>query len=114
MKLCATIRDHSLSWMAFGPAFVSFPLELSSRPITFVLMPLYEFHCEKCRRDSEILVRSTRWEGTPCPHCGSTKLAKKFSVFASSSGEGGAGEAPACTSNPRSCGRCGTGVPHSH
>jgi hypothetical protein len=34
-----------------------------------------------------------------------------LSVFASS---GGAEEAPACTGRPRSCGRCGTGVPHSH
>jgi len=46
-------------------------------------MPIYEFHCEKCGRDNEILVRSTDWKGTTCPHCGSTKLAKKFSVFAS-------------------------------
>jgi putative FmdB family regulatory protein len=47
-------------------------------------MPIYEFHCEKCEKDSEILVRSNDWNGTQCPHCGSTKLEKKFSVFASS------------------------------
>ncbi len=51
-------------------------------------MPIYEFHCEKCDRDSEILVRSSDWKGTPCPHCGSTKLGKKFSTFAAA----GAGE----------------------
>jgi putative FmdB family regulatory protein len=51
-------------------------------------MPIYEFHCEKCERDSEILVRSSDWKGTACPHCGSKKLAKKFSTFASS-GSGG-------------------------
>ena len=76
-------------------------------------MPIYEFHCRKCEQDSEILVRSKDWQGTACPHCGSTKLAKKFSTFASSTA-GAAAEAPACTSNPKSCGRCGTGVPHSH
>jgi putative FmdB family regulatory protein len=48
-------------------------------------MPIYEFHCEKCERDSEILVRSSNWQGTACPHCGSRKLAKKFSTFASAS-----------------------------
>ncbi len=48
-------------------------------------MPIYEFHCEKCGRDSEILVRSTNWKSTTCPHCGSAKLAKKFSTFASAS-----------------------------
>jgi putative FmdB family regulatory protein len=75
-------------------------------------MPIYEFHCEKCERDSEILVRSSNWKGTVCPHCGSAKLTKKLSVFAS----GAAGETgePACTGQPRSCGLCGTGKPHSH
>lgn len=76
-------------------------------------MPIYEFHCDSCNRDSEVLVRSTKWEGTPCPHCGSKKLAKKLSVFASSTA-GGAGEAPSCSGTPKSCGMCGTGRPHSH
>jgi putative FmdB family regulatory protein len=53
-------------------------------------MPIYEFHCEKCERDSEILVRSMDWKTAECPHCGSKKLAKKFSTFAAA----GAGEAP--------------------
>lgn len=46
-------------------------------------MPIYEFHCEKCGRDSEIFVRSSVWSGTKCPNCGSGKLDKKFSTFAS-------------------------------
>ena len=75
------------------------------------LMPLYEFHCGKCGEESEVLVRSTNWEGTPCPHCGSKKLAKKLSVFASAAG---GDAAPACTGKPSSCGLCGTGKPHSH
>ena len=75
-------------------------------------MPLYEFHCGKCGKDSEVLVRSVNWEGTPCPHCGSTKLNKKLSVFASAAGTGE--DAPACTGQPRSCGLCGTGKAHSH
>jgi putative FmdB family regulatory protein len=50
-------------------------------------MPIYEFHCEKCGQDSEVLVRSSKWAGTKCPHCGSTKLDKKFSTFASAATE---------------------------
>jgi putative FmdB family regulatory protein len=75
-------------------------------------MPIYEFHCDKCGKDSEVLVRSAKWEGTPCPRCGSTKLAKKLSVFAST-GASDAAE-PSCTGTPTSCGLCGTGKAHSH
>jgi len=76
-------------------------------------MPIYEFHCEKCEQDSEILIRSTRWAGTKCPHCGSTKLAKKFSTFASATA-GEASAPPSCSGVPSSCGMCGTGKPHRH
>ncbi|MSU61891.1 MAG: zinc ribbon domain-containing protein [Pedosphaera sp.] len=76
-------------------------------------MPIYEFHCSDCDKDSEVLVRSSDWKGTSCPKCGSTKLQKKLSVFASSSA-GGGDDGPACSGKPSSCGRCGTGVPHSH
>jgi putative FmdB family regulatory protein len=45
-------------------------------------MPIYEFHCEQCERDSEILVRTANWKNSECPHCGSKKLSKKISTFA--------------------------------
>ena len=69
-------------------------------------MPIYEFHCGKCEKDSEILVRSSNWEGSRCPHCGSTKLSKKFSVFASAGGEGAASPGKGGKS-PGGCGSCG-------
>ncbi|MCC7373702.1 MAG: zinc ribbon domain-containing protein [Verrucomicrobiales bacterium] len=81
-------------------------------------MPIYEFHCEDCGAESEILVRSSDWKGTPCPKCGSKRLKKEFSVFASSgsdSGPSAAGGAGAeCSGTPRSCGRCCGGGPHHH
>ncbi len=76
-------------------------------------MPIYEFHCGKCEKDSEILVRSSEWQGTKCPHCGSEKLSKKFSTFASST-SGETAQAPSCSGVPSSCGMCGTGRPHRH
>jgi len=75
-------------------------------------MPIYEFHCAACERDSEVLVRSTDWEGTRCPHCGSSRLRKKLSVFASTSG--GADNAPACSGDPSSCSRCDLGRAHGY
>jgi len=77
-------------------------------------MPIFEFHCQKCERDSEILVRSKGWKGAVCPYCGSKKLTKKFSVFASASAGASTTAAPACGANPRSCCACGTGRPHRH
>lgn len=74
-------------------------------------MPIYEFYCADCRRESEVLVRSTHWEGTPCPHCGSTRLRKKLSVFAAT-GPDDSGAEPVCSGNPASCGRCGGGPDH--
>jgi putative FmdB family regulatory protein len=76
----------------------------------FPAMPIYEFHCEKCGRDSEILVRSSDWSGTKCPHCGSSKLDKKFSTFAAAGG--GGDSAPACDSGGGPRGGCCGG--HCH
>ena len=80
----------------------------------FPPMPIYEFHCHDCNNDAELLVRSINWQGTACPKCGSTKLEKKFSTFASSVAGGGGGAGAVCTTKPSSCGMCGTGKPHSH
>jgi putative FmdB family regulatory protein len=78
-------------------------------------MPIYEFHCEKCGKDSEILVRSSDWKGTKCPQCGSTKLGKKFSVFASSNGEGSdSGSCQNGGGGGGGCCACASGRPHHH
>jgi putative FmdB family regulatory protein len=76
-------------------------------------MPIYEFHCDGCQKDSEILVRSTRWKGTPCPYCGSTKLEKKLSVFASNVAANESAPACAMQSGGSCCG-CPAGRGHSH
>lgn len=41
-------------------------------------MPLYEYHCEDCGKEFELLVRGNQ---TPsCPHCEGDHLAKRLSV----------------------------------
>ncbi|MGA2661994.1 MAG: zinc ribbon domain-containing protein [Verrucomicrobiota bacterium] len=84
-------------------------------------MPIYEFHCDKCDNDSEILVRSSDWRGTKCPRCGSVRLTKKLSVFASTASSGtSAGEAccvgdgAACGADSSACGCCCGGGKHLH
>jgi putative FmdB family regulatory protein len=73
-------------------------------------MPIYEFHCAQCEHDSEILVRSSDWKGTKCPHCGSAKISKKFSTFATS----GAGEASSGKKGGAGGGHCCGGGCHAH
>jgi putative FmdB family regulatory protein len=85
-------------------------LEHFCRDGYFLLMPIYEFHCEKCGQDSEILVRSSDWSGTKCPHCGSSKLDKKFSTFASSN----AGESSPGKSSGGGGHHCCGGGCHAH
>jgi len=76
-------------------------------------MPLYEFECAGCGQSSEMLVRSTDWKGVACPHCGSKKLAKAFSTFASKVAAGTVAASPA----PQACARpggCGCVGAHRH
>jgi len=73
-------------------------------------MPIYEFQCEKCGKDSELLIRSSNWQGTKCPHCGSEKIAKKFSTFASAGTSTGTSPGPKSSGGGHCCG----GGCHSH
>lgn len=74
-------------------------------------MPLYEFHCKKCGKDSELLVRSSDWKGTACPSCGSTQLVKKLSVFAAAKESGPSMPACGpCGGHVHSGGCCGGGA----
>lgn len=75
-------------------------------------MPIFEFSCDKCDKNFELLVRSVKWEGSAeCPHCGSKKLQKKLSVFASAGAPASAATVTgACGMKPRrhggGCGCC--------
>ena len=68
-------------------------------------MPLYEYKCKKCKKNSEILQRNN--EKVVCPECGGKSLEKQFSVFASGSLSDSAGGGGMPPSSPGSC--SGTG-----
>ena len=65
-------------------------------------MPLYEYHCEECGRESELLVTSNTVPD--CPKCGSHKMSKLLSIVAAPSRDGSAGAQAA-----PSGGSCGSG-----
>jgi putative FmdB family regulatory protein len=67
-------------------------------------MPIYEFQCQECHKENEVLVRGQDWSLAICPDCGSKQLKKKLSVFSAASSE--AELTPVCSGNPSACGRC--------
>ncbi|MBL8314531.1 MAG: zinc ribbon domain-containing protein [Rubrivivax sp.] len=65
-------------------------------------MPIYEYACQSCGNEFELLVRSDT--ELRCPKCQATHLEKKLSVFATSGAEGASAAAAA---GP--CGACPAG-----
>ncbi len=55
-------------------------------------MPLYEFVCQQCSREQELLVRDEQLQ--QCEFCGSTRLTKLLSVPAAHSSENRVNQRP--------------------
>lgn len=53
-------------------------------------MPIFEFVCSECELLFEELVFGGKIDEVVCPSCGSEKVRKKMSTFASKSGGDGA------------------------
>ena len=52
-------------------------------------MPLYEYRCQSCEHQFEVLQRlGDGAEGQRCPGCGHDEVARLFSTFAASTGSG--------------------------
>jgi putative FmdB family regulatory protein len=65
-------------------------------------MPLYEYVCQECDSQAELLVKGS--EQPNCPKCGSARLTKLLSVVAAPGRDASAATAP----NPAG-GSCGPG-----
>ena len=50
-------------------------------------MPLFDFKCQSCAHEFEVLIRPASYGDPPpsCPSCGSDKLERKLSTFAMTS-----------------------------
>lgn len=64
-------------------------------------MPIYEYKCQKCEHQFEVLLKTT--EKAKCPQCGAGKLTQQLSVFA----VGGAGSGGGIDALPDACRSCG-------
>lgn len=64
-------------------------------------MPIYEYHCEGCRREFEVFVRAAGKRSEPvCPQCRSTRVRKAVSLFGVAGTGREDGAAPTCGSGP--------------
>lgn len=43
-------------------------------------MPFYEYHCQACGQDTEVLQKISDAPKTECPQCGQSSLVKKVSA----------------------------------
>lgn len=66
-------------------------------------MPLYEYKCQDCGDDFELLVTASTQPR--CPSCGSEKLEKQFSTFSASGASAGSGGSGHVHSAGCGCGR---------
>lgn len=75
-------------------------------------MPIYEYQCQKCQSNFEYLAKSMgqTQDKVPCPECGSTRTAKKFSTFAVGSANTSSKELPCQQAGACGC-RGGAGCP---
>ena len=73
-------------------------------------MPIYEFECRPCKERFELLIGMSRIGEATCPKCGSGKVQRVMSMFASrtsggSSHDHGGGGCASCGSG--NCATCG-------
>ena len=86
-------------------------IELSTSIVSkkkFLTMPLYEYACLGCGKESELLIRGS--ESPQCPECGGENLQRQLSVI--SAHVHAKGDLPVCEPpSPGGCGlpQCGTG-----
>ena len=55
-------------------------------------MPIFEYRCSECGAVNEVLERSGGKSQQRCPQCGSRKMEKLFSTFASVGASASSGE----------------------
>lgn len=64
-------------------------------------MPIYEYRCPDCdHRFQRLLPMTSSDKGPACPRCGSERVERLVSSFASTSGSGGSSAGRSCGSAP--------------
>ncbi len=72
-------------------------------------MPIYEYSCDKCGHQFDVLIRNEKDYPAKCPACGKGKPVKAFSTFAVSMAAGSSVSREACEACPTAGTGCGGG-----
>ncbi|NLN75467.1 MAG: zinc ribbon domain-containing protein [Armatimonadetes bacterium] len=67
-------------------------------------MPVYEFECSRCSGRFELLIGINRIHEAKCPTCGSSKINRLISTFASRTAD-----SECCDSSADRCSGCSSG-----
>ena len=67
-------------------------------------MPIYEFVCKPCSDRFEVLTSPSRMKDTKCPTCGSAKVDRLMSTFATRTSGGSSDSCAGCSSG--NCSSC--------
>jgi len=67
-------------------------------------MPIYEFICDTCSNEFEVL--TSGYEKIKCDKCGGESLTKKFSVFSVNSANKNSSPIPQCSGGCADAGNC--------
>ncbi|MHC4528807.1 MAG: FmdB family zinc ribbon protein [Planctomycetota bacterium] len=62
-----------------------------------VVMPIFEYRCDKCGKISEFLEGASSKPKRKCAHCGSGKLSRQLSVFSAGVSEGDSKRCHGCS-----------------
>jgi putative FmdB family regulatory protein len=70
-------------------------------------MPIFEYVCNSCGKQFEVLLRGS--EKPHCPKCKSTRLEQLLSAFAVAASPGNGGSTDFSSEPQPGCGQCGMG-----
>lgn len=75
-----------------------------------VIMPIFEYKCNNCNKNFEILIKSGKEKNIKCSYCNSDSVTKKISVFSVNTVSASMPECSSGCTGGYEKGSCGSGM----